>query len=273
LFWHQRLVQEEEDGCETFSEHSDKIAMLFFDSRRVLSGTKCAFSAKGIVGMLFSDSHKVLFVHIQKTGGETVAGLLTKHAPDIRRLGAKHEFANFGRLKLGAAWNDYFKFAFVRNPWDRLVSWYSMIRRATRITWFDALLSSRKRSHLRQRASNPMWRYLYENCSSFEGFIKNCTGQVEVEKGALYSFAYNQLDYLEDGSGSILVDFIGRFENFSEDLRMLTMKAGIQLGRVTHANVSVHRHYSAYYTSELEKIVRERFARDIEYFGYDFERL
>src|SRR5438132_652333 len=174
---------------------------------------------KVIVGMLFSDSRKVLFVHIQKTGGETVAGILAKHAPDIRRLGAKHEFASFGKLKLGSAWNNYFKFAFVRNPWDRLVSWYSMIRRATRITRLDALLSSRKRSHLQQRASNPLWRYFYENCSSFEEFIKNCTDQVEVADGALYSFAYNQLDYLEDGNGSILVDFIGRVENFSEDLR------------------------------------------------------
>ena len=247
--------------------------MLFPDSRCVSSGTKRAFRVKGIVGMLLSDSRKVLFVHIQKTGGETVAGILAKHAPDIRRLGAKHEFASFGKLKLGAAWNDYFKFAFVRNPWDRLVSWYSMIRRATRITWFDALLSSRKRSHLRQRTSNPMWRYFYENCSSFEEFIKNCTGEVEAAKGALYSFAYNQLDYLEDGNGSILVDFIGRFENFPEDLHTVAMKAGIQLGRITHTNVSVHRHYSTYYTSELEKIVRERFARDIECFGYDFERL
>jgi len=247
--------------------------MLFADSRYVSPGTKRAFSVKGIVGMLFSDSRKVLFVHIQKTGGETVAGILAKYAPDIRRLGAKHEFGRFGKMKLGSAWNDYFKFAFVRNPWDRLVSWYSMIRRATRITWLDALLSSRKRSHLQQRTSNPLWRYFYENCSSFEEFIKNCTGQVEVEEGALYSFAYNQLDYLEDGNGSILVDFVGKFENFSEDMRMLAMKAGIQLGRITHANVSVHRHYSTYYTSELEKIVRERFARDIEYFGYDFDRL
>ena len=253
--------------------------MLFSDSRYVLSGAKRAFSVKGIVRMLLSDRRKVLFVHIQKTGGETVAEILTKHAPDIRPLGAKHEFASFGKLKLGAAWNDYFKFAFVRNPWDRLVSWYSMIRQATRISRLGALLSSRKRSHLQQRVSNPLWRYLYENCSSFEEFIKNCTGQVEVPEGALrarrtlYSFAYNQLDYLEDGNGSILVDFIGRFENFPEDLHAFAMKAGIQLGRITHANVSVHRHYSIYYTSELEKIVRERFARDIEYFGYDFERL
>ena len=79
-----------------------------------------------------------------------------------------------------------------------------------------------------------MWRYFYENCSSFEEFIKNCTGEVEAAKGALYSFAYNQLDYLEDGDGSILVDFIGRFENFSEDLHTFAMKAGDPV-RADHA--------------------------------------
>jgi hypothetical protein len=120
---------------------------------------------------------------------------------------------------------------------------------------------------------NPLWRYFYENCSSFEEFIKNCTDEVESADGALYSFAYNQLDYLVDGNGGVLVDFIGRFENLSEDLRTLATKAGIQLERIPHVNVSVHRHYSSYYTSELERIVRERFARDVEYFGYDFERL
>jgi hypothetical protein len=114
---------------------------------------------------------------------------------------------------------------------------------------------------------------VYENCSSFEEFIKNCTGEVESAEGALYSFAYNQLDYL----GGRKREYPGRLyrevRNFSEDLRMLATKARIELGRSTHANVLVHQHYGIYYTSELEKIVRERFARDIEYFGYDFDRL
>src|SRR5881275_1899076 len=109
--------------------------------------------------MLLSDSTKVLFVHIQKTGGETVGSILKKNVPDTRPFGAKHDFASSGKLKLGETWDNYFKFAFVRNPWDRLVSWYSMINRATQITRLGALLSRKKRSHLQQRASNPMWRY------------------------------------------------------------------------------------------------------------------
>src|SRR5437762_12975785 len=104
--------------------------MLFSDSRYVLSGTKLAFSGKGIVGMLFSDSRKVLFFHIHKTGGVTVERILSKHALDTRRLAYKHEFVSFGKLKLGAAWNDYFKFAFVWNQWDRLVLCDSMFSQA-----------------------------------------------------------------------------------------------------------------------------------------------
>jgi hypothetical protein len=222
--------------------------------------------------MLLSNTGKILFVHIQKTGGETVASILKRNLPDTLSLGAKHAFARTGKLELGDAWNEYFKFAFVRNPWDRLVSWYSMINRAKRITRLQALCNFRKRRHLRQTVSNPMWRYVYDNSSTFEDFIRSCTAEIESAEGAMYSFAYNQLDYLVDGEGKLLVDFVGRFENFADDLRLLTKSAGVTLRRVPRANVSSHRHYSSYYTPELEKIVRERFARDIEYFGYNFER-
>ncbi|HSS98941.1 MAG TPA: sulfotransferase family 2 domain-containing protein [Terriglobales bacterium] len=222
--------------------------------------------------MLLSDTSKVLFVHIQKTGGETVASILKKNVPDTRALGAKHEFARSGELRLGDAWNNYFKFAFVRNPWDRLVSWYSMITRARQITRLQAWLNSRKRRHLRQTVSNPMWRYVYENCATFEGFIKTCTAEIESAEGARYSFAYNQLDYLVDEDGKLLIDFVGRFENFSEDLHACAKKAGLRLRQIPRANVSSHRHYSRYYTPELEEIVKERFARDIKSFGYNFER-
>lgn len=118
-----------------------------------------------------------------------------------------------------------------------------------------------------------MWRYVYENCSTFEEFIKTCTAEVKSAEGAMYSFAYNQLDYLVDGEGKLLVDFVGRFENFSEDIRVCAEKARLRLQRIPRANASSHRHYSSYYTPELEEIVRERFARDIEYFSYNFERL
>ena len=201
--------------------------------------------------MLISDSHKLVFVHIQKTGGVTVHELLRERIPDLRNILARHEFARRGMAELDD-WDEYFKFAFARNPWDRLVSWYTMI------TTFD-------------RAGNELWRYVHDNSSTFEEFIHNCTGEVEVRKGVYYSFANNQLDYVTDEHGNLLVDFIGRLENFDEDIQEVFRRIGLELETVPHHNRSGHRHYSTFYTPDTELIVRERFKRDIEYFGYEFE--
>jgi chondroitin 4-sulfotransferase 11 len=199
-----------------------------------------------------SDSHKLVFVHIQKTGGITVDRLLNERIPDLRGIVARHGFASWGMDELDD-WDEYFKFAFVRNPWDRLVSWYSMVTTMP-------------------REGNELWRYVHDNSSTFEEFIYNCTDEVEIKEGVHYSFAYNQLDYVTDDHGNMLVDFIGRLENFDEDIQEVFLRIGFELEAVPHKNRSGHQHYSTFYTPETEMIVRERFKRDIEYFGYEFER-
>ncbi len=202
--------------------------------------------------MFVSDSHKLVFVHIQKTGGITVDRLLNERIPDLRGIVARHGFASWGMDELDD-WDEYFKFAFVRNPWDRLVSWYSMVTTMP-------------------REGNELWRYVHDNSSTFEEFIYNCTDEVEIKEGVHYSFAYNQLDYVTDEHGNMLVDFIGRLENFDEDIQEVFRRIGFELEAVPHKNRSGHQHYSTFYTPETEMIVRERFKRDIEYFGYEFER-
>jgi hypothetical protein len=198
-----------------------------------------------------SDSRKVVFVHIQKTGGLTVDRLLNERIPDLRRIAARHGFASLGMDELDD-WDEYFKFAFVRNPWDRLVSWYSMVTTMP-------------------RDGNELWRYVHDNSSTFEEFIYNCTDEVEIKDGVHYSFAYNQLDYVTDDHGNLLVDFIGRLENFDKDLQEVFRRIGFELETVPRKNRSIHQHYSTFYTPDTELIVRERFKRDIEYFGYEFE--
>jgi Sulfotransferase family len=206
--------------------------------------------------VLVSDSHKLVFVHIQKTGGITVDRLLNERIPDLRGLVARHAFARRGMEQLDE-WDEYFKFAFVRNPWDRLVSWYTMV------TAFP-------------RAGNELWQYVRDNGSTFEEFIYNCTDEVEIKEGVHYSFAYNQLDYVTDEQGKLLVDFIGRLENFDMDVQEVFRRIGYELETVPHKNRSSHKrghkHYSTFYTPETEMAVRERFEKDIEYFGYEFER-
>jgi chondroitin 4-sulfotransferase 11 len=198
-----------------------------------------------------SDSRKLVFIHIQKTGGITVDRLLNERIPDLRGIGARHGFASQGMHELDN-WDEYFKFAFVRNPWDRLVSWYSMVTTMP-------------------KEGNELWRYVHDNSSTFEEFIYNCTDEVEIKEGIRYSFAYNQLDYVTDEHGNLLVDFIGKLENFDKDLQEVFRRIGLELETVPHKNRSGHRHYSTFYTPDTELIVGERFKRDIEYFGYEFE--
>jgi hypothetical protein len=222
--------------------------------------------------MLVSHGRKLVFVHIQKTGGDTVSRLIRESIPDIFCFKAKHEFAVKAAAEL-ERWNEYFKFAFVRNPWDRLVSWYSMIRDAETIRWHQIMTNQRRRSHFRQTRENKLWRYVLENSSTFEEFIINCTDEIEVDEGVYYSFAYNQLDYIADSNDDLLVDFIGRFESFGSDLYKVYDRLGLELGSIPHENRSVRGHYSTFYTPETETIVRKRFQRDIEYFGYEFENV
>jgi hypothetical protein len=148
-----------------------------------------------------------------------------------------------------------------------------MIRDAQTIRWHRALINRRKRSHLRQTRENKLWRYVLDNSSTFEEFIVNCTDEIEVDRGVYYSFTYNQLDYIIDSNGEMLVDFVGRFENFASDLHEVYDRLGFGLRSIPHENRSVRGDYSSFYTPKTEMIVRKRFERDIEYFGYEFENV
>src|ERR687889_293363 len=99
-----------------------------------------------------------------------------------------------------------------------------------------------------QKAGNELWRYVHDNSSTFEEFIYNCTDEVEIREGVHYSFAYNQLDYVTDENGYLLVDFIGRLENFDEDVHEVFNRIGVDLEAIPHTNRSNHRHYSTFYT-------------------------
>ena len=208
---------------------------------------------------------KFVFIHVQKTGGISIEGILKDNVPDIVHVPPRHIPAIQAKRKMEGSneyhdWEEYFKFAFVRNPWARMVSWYSMIG-----------------SHASRRPDaaqkNPLWRYVTENSSNFEEFVKNCTDEIKLKNGSHYSFAYNQVDYLTDADGNMLLDFVGKVERFGTDLAVVCDKLDINVDEIPHKNSSHSSSapYSSFYTPETEELIRERFKRDIEYFGYEFE--
>jgi hypothetical protein len=205
--------------------------------------------------MLISKKYKFIFVHIQKTGGTSVMVVLSKNIPDLKPLCFKHDGAVEGIAELGEdEWKTYFKFAFVRNPWDRLLSWYSMI-----INTPDRITKLRS--------------YVRKNSNNFDEFIKNCTESIMDDDG-IQSFSKNQIDYLVNNNGELAIDYIGRFEDLDKSFRYFLKKVKldekIKLPHVNHA--STHKHYSTYYSESTIDLVGKRFSKDIEKFEYSFEK-
>ena len=75
--------------------------------------------------MILNHSRKFAYVHIQKTAGTSITSVLRAMPGTVTTL--PHDFISSVEVPEG-----YFRFTFVRNPWDRLVSWYNMLQKIGR---------------------------------------------------------------------------------------------------------------------------------------------
>ena len=69
-----------------------------------------------------------------------------------------------------------------------------------------------------------------------------------------------QKDFVTDDSGKIIVDFIGRYENLSEDFQTICDKLKIDAS-LPHANKSQRKTYQQYYDSSYQKAHRKMLSR------------
>ena len=132
-------------------------------------------------------------------------------------------------------YENYYKFGFVRNPWDRAISAYKHT-----IQWYK---------------TNQPQELADEKFKTFKKWIlkENPDGKY----GEQYYFVKE-------------CNFIGRFENIQEDFNIVCNKIGTPEQQLPHKNATKHKHYTEYYDDETRQIVAEKYAKDIEYFGYKF---
>ena len=213
--------------------------------------------------MLLSESKKFLFIHIQKTAGRSFEAVLRANIPDIKQFMGTHDHASWAKEQIGSDWDNYYKVALVRNPWDRMVSWYTMIQEKakSRSKWYKRFTGLGK--------FNRIYQYVLSNSNSFEEFLNNCVDIIDDYDGRK-SFIYNQLDYITDNNESLIVDFVGRFEHLKRDTDIVFKNLGLENVTIPHINTSDHKHYCSYYTEKTKQLVAERFTRDIKFFGYEF---
>ncbi|PYK09806.1 MAG: hypothetical protein DME65_11325, partial [Verrucomicrobia bacterium] len=196
---------------------------------------------------------RFLFVHIPKTAGNSIQSILCDYSEDelvalrreqdgVERFGLrnpkykikKHSTLQEYRLVLGKEkFGELYKFACVRNPWDRMVSYY------------------------------------FTPTQNVVALDRNKFRKVIV--AALPVADYLRLDE-RDNDPFENVNYIMRFENLAADFRNVCTELDISPKTLPQYNRSNRAHYSNYYDEDLRELVRARFVAEIERFGYTFER-
>ena len=206
--------------------------------------------------MIISPNHKYVFVAVPKTGTHAVRLALRPHmAPgDMEQVGlfVKRQFPIADLAKLGhghisleqlrkfmdpAKFAEYFKFAFVRNPFDRFISYCSFVTREG-----DAFKADPKKVMRRILSKPPSEHVLF----------------------------WPQNTFLVDGSGNLLTDYVGRVETMQQSFEFIASKIGIPAVQLEKVNATERSAYRDYYDQELIDGVAKVYADDLRLFGYDF---
>jgi hypothetical protein len=183
-----------------------------------------------------------IFIHIPKTAGSSVAqalGMNSRHVPYM-----EYERINPRKFK------QFFKFAFVRNPWDRLVSSYFFLKKGG-VNEMDRRFAAEKLAP-------------YDNFAAFvEGWL---------DERNIWSWVHfkPQHYFICDKASRLRVDFVGRIETIESDFRYVCEHLGIT-AELKRINANNHHHYSEYYPDDLRDRVAAIYANDIVTFGYRFE--
>lgn len=166
-----------------------------------------------------------------------------------------HATARQIKTYLHPNFDSYLSFAFVRNPWDRLYSWYTFLCQGTSV-----------RFELKDRTTKmgfKRWLMDHEHVMvrTFERKEKTIGGQKR-----------SQLDWITDEDGNRIVDYVGKFETLHEDYEFVREFHKLKAGPLPKAQMrkSNHGKYQEAYDDEMREFVETYFARDIETFGYTF---
>ena len=163
--------------------------------------------------------------------------LKKRHKRELGLSSSSHPTAVEVRASLGKTWDEYFKFCFVRNPYERAVS--------------DYLYQTR----------------LMAEPPSFSEFLDGV--KAEAEAGDVKHDNWPMYTIDDD----IAVDFIGRYENLKEDFRNAMLQIGLE--NVELAASEKRRRYpkpwQAYYGTGDQDRVESLFLREINEFNYSFE--
>jgi len=194
----------------------------------------------------FLDSRSI-YVHIPKTAGVSINTSLYDGPTGIHKSAAMFQKA-FSKQE----YSDFFKFAFVRNPWDRLVSAYLFMKKGG------------KHDSDKQWAQEHLAPY-----STFEDFVIRWLNKENIQLGIHFK-SQKSFICLPTKSDHEM-DFIGYFETLQADYNFVRKQLSTGETLSSRNRNNDRKDYRTYYTPETQAIVSEVYKEDIELLGYDFD--
>lgn len=215
---------------------------------------------------MISTEKNFLFIHIPKTGGNSLQNILSsysndkivtcgKHQDGVERFGVindkyktnKHSTLSYYRKSLDRkTFNNLYKFSVLRNPWDRCVSsFFSPHRGET--DW-----------------NRDKFKAFIYTIRTTKDYIRIDTISEKIERKLNIKLHRHTEPIDRD------IDFLVRFENLNEDFKKVCKAIDIPIQELPHRNKSHRKHYSTYYDDELIEIVREKFSEEINFGNYVF---
>lgn len=201
--------------------------------------------------MPISHQHQCIFIHIPKTGGQSIHHIINTHT-EKELVGYSSNFielTHLNALKIQELFpnefNSYFKFSIVRNPYDRIVSEY--------------VFSLKKRYRL----------YLPQFNLSFKKFVQKIS---EIDQNNQKHMCINhiipQYEFIYHHD-KCLVDYIGKFEDFQNSIKYIQDQLHVNV-ETQHLNKTVHKPYEKYFDKETKEIIYNMYQKDFELFNYSF---
>ena len=248
---------------------------------------------------MISHKHRFIYIPIPKSGSTTLKSYFQREARGFGMGFKEHSVPSWleksGRVSLGSLCSDYFVFSFVRNPFDRFLSFFLHGLRMVKVTRRRNLMTRdgyvppyyvppyKSLEECAEQTQQGLWhikedQYIGQNNYPYRTLF------YEREHSRLQVDFLLDPDLPTDRWGGVLdaspCSFIGKLEHFNQDFTSLLSFLGCPLSPIRNFNVSYERklrvtrkrrHYSTYYTKRARRLVEEMYARDLELLGYEFE--
>lgn len=220
---------------------------------------------------MISTNENFLFLHVPKTGGTSVAEALLPFADEVittqkghhdgdKNFGLQHPqygtgkhttLATYKRLLEPDVYESLFKFTILRNPWDRMISFYFSPHRCN-VEWDRNRFAAFVQDQL-----------------PFRHYIDSTTWRRRISErlGRLSPGLVSKIRPLDAE-----LDYVVRFEHLNEDFQSLCSHLDLPCDGLPVKHSSDREHYSNYYDSRLKRLVSKRFKEEIHFGKYSFDK-